>query len=193
MLTFKRIGDKYIEVCETKFLGDCPKDRHSYTYYSLSGEFKIVNDSQFRLSEEWCDRHVADGQIISCDHYYRDYVINHWVPKMIRDEIEQAEAMEYQAKIEVARDHYLRMQAEHTKLTNHWWNSHHGSDHHGRLIYGSDDVEIELEKQHSVFSVKTKIDLLEKYYGIDHPYYIEYQKNILKNHSEYRKSLGMEA
>lgn len=191
MLHFRKIGDKYIEVCETKFWGEYPRDSHSYTYYSLSGDFKIINSSETQLTKSECDRLVANEKTEPCNHYYKDCVINYWVPTMIIDEAHETESKKIQEKFRTEQDHYLRMQEEHTDITIRWWNTHHSFDERGRIIYGTNDIEIELERQFELLSVQTKIDLLEKYYGINHPYYTEYQKTVMKNHSEYRKSLGI--
>lgn len=188
MLFVNKINTDIIEVEDRQEQGFSSPTRR-YMYFDIKNMVRLwFKDTKEKTGYELT--HFTSKEKCYDDLVNRIKTV--YIPLMQEQEQQREET---RIRVEKENEHityHRKMEAEYAKLTNQWWNERHTFDKYNRCQYQSDKIEIQLEKEHSVFSSVTKLELLRKYYGVDHVYATEFAKNLIKNNPLYRKHIGME-
>lgn len=188
MLLVRQINTNIIEIEEISFNANRHGDKHEYSYIDFCNMVLLKNPNREKKTTD----ELKDCSFEKCSDCLINTIETFYVPLMYKQEQQRQENKKLMEKETEDRNYYQKMLLEHCKLTNQWWNSRHSFDKYGRCLYNSDEIEIQLEQEHSLFSSITKLELLKKYYGETHVYATEYASNLIQNNPLYRKHIGLE-
>jgi len=179
-----KLSDDIIEV-EYRTLGKV-RDELTYIYYNIKTNVRYINKRDHsrltlkQLTEETMYLEIMDNYDIERLH---EFIIPTMNQQIIRREENRFAMEKFEAEVKLRNT----MDAEFSSRSNFHWNSLHGFDKYGRLIFGTDDVEIEKENKQNIFQSNLKIELLTKYYGAKSGE--EYRQKLLLNNPGYKNWL----